>query len=65
MPRSWGKDKEECRKKRGRMAKASEKGLGQNWAVVALLMMMLFFLKITIKIIRGDLKFVCQCLIDE
>ena len=56
---------EECRKKRGRMAKASEKGLGQNWAVVALLMMMLFFLKITIKIIRGDLKFVCQCLIDE
>ena len=39
MPRSWGKTMEECRKKQGRMAKASEEGLGPKWAVVPLLML--------------------------
>jgi len=37
MPRSWGKDIGGVPQEKGRMAEASEEGLGSKWAVVPMI----------------------------
>jgi len=41
MPGSWGEKLEECCKEQGRLAEASEEGLGSNRAVAPMMMMMM------------------------
>jgi hypothetical protein len=45
MPGHWGKKLEECCKEQGRLAEASEEGLGSNWAVAPMMMMMMMMMK--------------------
>ena len=44
MPGSWGEKLEECCEEQGRLAEASEEGLGSNRAVAPMMMMMSAFL---------------------
>ena len=44
MPGSWGRKLEECCKEQGRLAEASEEGLGSNRAVAPMMMMMMIII---------------------